>query len=800
MASKGKITEIVDVQACEKQLTELNNGLKIVLGTIEQVSKQALTMSNTFKEAKGIKDITTSTEKLNKVEADKLIAGEKLKQQMIATEKAELALTAAKTKAENATKKQTDAYAELTQKLKIAAREAQNAGIAHGQNSKEFKEAAAKAKALQTEVNGLNEAMGRHQGNVGNYRDAWTGVTKVFGTLMGVFAAGGAAMTAFNTIVESTDTLADKFAITLGGWKSGFAEIARSIASMDFEDFGKRIKNAIKQGQEYADEQDQLQDKERALLIKKATLERDIIDARVRGIKVDKDGVDALKEGVEKAYQLQKVEVEIAQFRLGVEMKAARQVVSGTNEVNDALDAQILAYINQDETLMKQLEIGQQYLDLQKKIRDAEMLNARGQAAGLPSNTAPADALKAQLSAMGESAAIYAEMVTNLGKLTVERDKIAESISAVMAAESEAGSQTIRMQSRIVSGEEKLTNTTETEEEKRVKAVKDAADEFDKISKEKYEKAKKETDDFAKFIKDSEITIKDATAGFDEGQIDDIINASMEEQKALNDAEIDLAAEKRDKLIEIYQQTYDGLMTLVNSQYSNQLYQIDQLAKADEEAKQKELKAAGDNKAAKDAIEAKYLAKEKEREAERIKIKMKQDKANKAAAMIKVIIDTALGIVSALSTVATAFMAPIIAAQGAIQLGVIAATPLPKYFKGREGGKAEFAMVGERGREAIQLSGGETFLTPDKPTVTWLPEHAKVITNEKLMAAAEMAAFRNMPSIGEQKTGSEMQIERLIDAINNKKEYHINLTEKGLQMAAKRGQNITEYLNKNVRI
>jgi hypothetical protein len=45
-----------------------------------------------------------------------------------------------------------------------------------------------------------------------------------------------------------------------------------------------------------------------------------------------------------------------------------------------------------------------------------------------------------------------------------------------------------------------------------------------------------------------------------------------------------------------------------------------------------------------------------------------------------------------------------------------------------------------------------------------------------------------------------MQIDRLIEAIRNKKEYHINLTEKGLQMAAKRGASMTEYLNQNVRI
>jgi len=265
--------------------------------------------------------------------------------------------------------------------------------------------------------------------------------------------------------------------------------------------------------------------------------------------------------------------------------------------------------------------------------------------------------------------------------------------------------------------------------------------------------------------------------------------------------EVDLATAKRDKLIELGQQTFDSLQSIVNSGFEKKLMQLDAEAQADEAAKAKELKAAGDNQAAKDKIEAKYAAKEKAREAEKRKIQLQQAKFNKMAAIFQIGIDTAVAIMKAMAE-QMYWMIPIIGAMGALQLATVAAQPLPKYFKGRDGGPAEFAWVGERGTEAIQLASGETFLTPAKPTITFLPEHAQVITNEKLLEAAGRASLQNSFGVPGQvaQPANDMQIDRLIEAIRNKKEYHINLTERGLQMAAKRGASMTEYLNQNVRI
>ncbi len=70
---------------------------------------------------------------------------------------------------------------------------------------------------------------------------------------------------------------------------------------------------------------------------------------------------------------------------------------------------------------------------------------------------------------------------------------------------------------------------------------------------------------------------------------------------------------------------------------------------------------------------------------------------------------------------------------GAAQLAKAIATPLPQYAKGRKGGKAELALVGEVGAEVIDTPG-EAPRVVDRPTITWLKEGASVIpTNEALM-------------------------------------------------------------------
>lgn len=295
---------------------------------------------------------------------------------------------------------------------------------------------------------------------------------------------------------------------------------------------------------------------------------------------------------------------------------------------------------------------------------------------------------------------------------------------------------------------------------------------------------------------------------------------TTEQEKALKEAQIALDNEKtdqfianRDKEVEAQQKAnekikelakvlYAGLTNMINAHYESRLAALDRESKADEEAKSKELANEGLTQAAKDRITANYEAKEAEREKKRRQIQMEQAKFKKQMAIFEILINTASAVVEALPNLLLAGLASAI---GAAQLAFATAQPLPKYFKGREDGEAEFAWVGEQGTEAIRLRSGKTFLTPDKPTVVYLPEHAEVIPHHELLKAAGEASLPVFPLIDSSGTKElERKIEglhegfrMLADVIKNKTETHIVLDKNGFTRYLQSQNRVTKWIEDN---
>ena len=68
-----------------------------------------------------------------------------------------------------------------------------------------------------------------------------------------------------------------------------------------------------------------------------------------------------------------------------------------------------------------------------------------------------------------------------------------------------------------------------------------------------------------------------------------------------------------------------------------------------------------------------------------------------------------MGVTNALSKVVTAPLVPFIIASGAIQAGLIAAQPIPKFAKGTDYAPNEF-IAGEAGRELVKTQSGEVYM------------------------------------------------------------------------------------------
>ncbi|MDE5975683.1 MAG: phage tail tape measure protein, partial [Muribaculaceae bacterium] len=104
----------------------------------------------------------------------------------------------------------------------------------------------------------------------------------------------------------------------------------------------------------------------------------------------------------------------------------------------------------------------------------------------------------------------------------------------------------------------------------------------------------------------------------------------------------------------------------------------------------------------------------------------KQAVFQKATDLAQAGIATALAITQALPNVV---MAAIVGAMGALQMATIAATPIPKYKSGTDFHAGGLAIVGDGGRQELVTYRGQSWVTPDTPTLVDLPRGAAVIPN-----------------------------------------------------------------------
>lgn len=113
--------------------------------------------------------------------------------------------------------------------------------------------------------------------------------------------------------------------------------------------------------------------------------------------------------------------------------------------------------------------------------------------------------------------------------------------------------------------------------------------------------------------------------------------------------------------------------------------------------------------------------------------------ADRAAALAQIVFNTAVAVTDPRNS----FLIPLILAIAAVQTATVLATPLPQYAKGRQGGKAEFAIVGEKGHELVQERDGSMWVTGNKAHLAYLNEGAKVVPNHEFVKQANYYAMKD---------------------------------------------------------
>jgi hypothetical protein len=269
----------------------------------------------------------------------------------------------------------------------------------------------------------------------------------------------------------------------------------------------------------------------------------------------------------------------------------------------------------------------------------------------------------------------------------------------------------------------------------------------------------------------------------------------------LADLEIQQEQDKQDRLIEIREDSAErqqaimrkvaqiattlsaGMFDFYKSGLDKQLADIEQ-------AKQYELELAGDNTRKREQIEERFARKTAQ-------IKRKQAIADKADALFRIAINTAIAAMAQARIPGAGFgLSAAIIALGAVQAALVAAKPIPKFAAGTDSSPEGFAWFGEKGRELVKTPSGETFLSPDKATLTYLQKGTQIISNpetERIIAGAKgFDSYEIMALADVIRQGDE----RIYKAIKNKKEITIH-SQKG-KITEREGKYYRHYLNAKI--
>jgi hypothetical protein len=244
-----------------------------------------------------------------------------------------------------------------------------------------------------------------------------------------------------------------------------------------------------------------------------------------------------------------------------------------------------------------------------------------------------------------------------------------------------------------------------------------------------------------------------------------ITNDATSALSAISDAITErelLAIDKRDKALKLL---YDNELRFIeNSGFSSA-----------EKEKQKQ------------KLQAQTEAKQKQIDRDRVTALRKQAALNKALSIVNIIAKTAEAVMANLSIPGYGqIMAAVAAALGAAELAKVIATPLPQYAKGRKGGKAEHAIVGEIGQEAIVTTDGKVTLTPSTPSLAYIPQGADVIPHNELIKNSAYVALARQGTVTTDKLQMaliaefERNTEKIDELISVTKSKNLTATYNGL--------------------
>lgn len=190
---------------------------------------------------------------------------------------------------------------------------------------------------------------------------------------IGRLAAGlGVATGAFELakgVINTTDTVSDRFNETIGGIKSGLHMLAQSIATMDFSNFINNMREAVKAGKEYVAALDGIEDRKRGMAIVEADDAKRIAELDI----ISKDVTKSFSERQSALIALLAIEQKNANMRYKIAKDTEQTELKNAAVFTGLTQTRIREMLKENATRYTQVDAAKKYLGAIETLEKAAL-------------------------------------------------------------------------------------------------------------------------------------------------------------------------------------------------------------------------------------------------------------------------------------------------------------------------------------------------------------------------------------------------------------------------------------------
>jgi len=325
----------------------------------------------------------------------------------------------------------------------------------------EFKKAASALEEVNRKIRNADKSAGNFKSNIGNYAgsigDAFQGIGVNVGSLtsslgaatmatgpLGVgFAAlvGGAQL--FGKALQATDTISDKFAITMEKAKAATQVFFKALAEGDFSNFLTNIRAAIAEGERYAKTIDYLEDAQRGASVTEAAYRLQIAELKI----VMRDRSKSDEERIAAINKIVEIEKEIGRERVRLSKIEVENELQNKAVINQINKDKLRDFIQNYKNYEKQIEFVEKLQDAERRLREEKAKSGGGASGFEVADQKEVRRLTDLVNKLQKATAGYSDTVIAFGRVAApEREKIAQSLIKLYGAEAYATEETTRAQ------------------------------------------------------------------------------------------------------------------------------------------------------------------------------------------------------------------------------------------------------------------------------------------------------------------------------------------------------------------